>query len=321
MDNDPFARILVAVDGSSTANAAIAAAVHIATVQGSAIRFVSVFERAKLIAACSEPYGGIDVGATLDAVEATHAAVIDGALAAAAAGGVRATGTVRDGGDAADEILAEARSWQAGCIVIGTHARHGIARAVLGSCAEATLRGSTCPVLIVPHAASAVWRRVACAVDDSPAARRAFSAALDYALRHDAELHLIGVVPIEDAYAAAYERDGFDPSGSVATIYAHPRALLKRLAEEAAARGARVTQHVLGGSDIAERIVSCAERYACNLIAIGTHGRGGLTRAMLGSVAEGVIRTAPVAVLAFHDAHTEHAVEPAPAAAARSSTS
>lgn len=57
-------------------------------------------------------------------------------------------------GDAVSEILRAADETECDLIVIGSHGRSGIARAVLGSVAEGVMRGATCPVLTVKHAKS-----------------------------------------------------------------------------------------------------------------------------------------------------------------------
>jgi nucleotide-binding universal stress UspA family protein len=52
-------------------------------------------------------------------------------------------------GQAAEEILAAARRWRADALVVGTHARHGLSRLLLGSTAEAIVRRAPCSVLVV----------------------------------------------------------------------------------------------------------------------------------------------------------------------------
>jgi len=52
-------------------------------------------------------------------------------------------------GRAASEIVKAAREWPASLIVIGSHGRRGIKRAVLGSVAEAVMRHAPCPVMVV----------------------------------------------------------------------------------------------------------------------------------------------------------------------------
>ena len=60
----------------------------------------------------------------------------------------------------------------------------------------------------------------------------------------------------------------------------------------------------LGGGNVAETIVDCAANDGVDLIAMSTHGRGGLARLMLGSVADRVIRTSTVPVLLVHSRST-----------------
>jgi nucleotide-binding universal stress UspA family protein len=74
--------------------------------------------------------------------------------------GLSATGTVRKG-DPASEILAEAESWNADLVVVGTHARKGMERLLLGSVAESALKSAPCHVLVVPPPAKAGGEREA----------------------------------------------------------------------------------------------------------------------------------------------------------------
>ncbi|MEW5928602.1 MAG: universal stress protein [Gemmatimonadota bacterium] len=67
--------------------------------------------------------------------------------------GLAVEATVRVG-DPAGEIVAEAVAWAADLVVLGTHGRAGLHRLLLGSVAEAVLRGSPCDALVVPSAAT-----------------------------------------------------------------------------------------------------------------------------------------------------------------------
>jgi len=299
-----LSRILVAVDGSEASGAALRLALRLsAPARQDILRFVSVFERDTLISRCTtDAISGLAVGDVLDAAESECRTALATAMEAARAARIEATCAMRTG-LALEAILDEGYRWDATCIAIGTHGRKGIARALLGSCAEGVLRASPVPVLIV-HATSSEddpIARILCAVDDSPAARRAFEAAVALAVERDVELHLLSVVQIADMYAAGFELEGFDPDGSMTAIYAEARAAVKALAAEAIVHGARVKPHVLGGSDVAERIVQCATVGRCALIVLGTHGRGGLRRELIGSTAEGVLRSSTRPVLAFRD--------------------
>lgn len=303
-----FSRILVAVDGSGPSKAAVQFALRLAApARHETVRFVSVFERDSLIGRCtSDVASGLAIDAVLDAAQAECQAALDTSKEAARVAGVEATCVMRTG-LAVDAILDEAREWNASCIAVGTRGWKGIARAFFGSCAEGVLRRSPVPVLI-GHATSAYvgdpFERILCAVDDSPAARRAFEGAVALAVERDAELHVLSVVQVADMYAAAFELESFDPDGSMSAIYAEAKAAVKALGADAITHGARVKPHVLGGSDVAERIVQCATTSRCGVIVLGTHGRGGIRRTILGSTAEGVLRSTTIPVIAFRDPRT-----------------
>lgn len=98
---------------------------------------------------------------------------------------VRTTTRIVDG-EAADAILAATRDG-ADMIVMGTHGRGGLARAILGSVAEDVIRGSDVPVLTVRNTAPEAITRVLCAIDRSAAAK-ALRHALLFASAFDAEL-------------------------------------------------------------------------------------------------------------------------------------
>ncbi|HXJ83024.1 MAG TPA: universal stress protein [Candidatus Methylomirabilis sp.] len=114
------------------------------------------------------------------------------------------------------------------------------------------------------------------ATDFSAASERAGLLAREMARRHEVRIHVIHVVPPVTDPADSPEK-------------------LKRLAEELG-KGLRVESALLAGR-VAPQIISYAREHGVGLIVLGTHGRTGLTRALLGSVAEGVVRLAPCPVL------------------------
>jgi nucleotide-binding universal stress UspA family protein len=83
-------------------------------------------------------------------------------------------------------------------------------------------------------------------------------------------------------------------------------AVLRR-ASETASRGYGLTAEtkMLDG-EIVPEIVAHAQRVGADTIVIGSHGRGGLDRVLLGSVAEGLMRASPVPVLVVHAAAAAH---------------
>lgn len=144
--------------------------------------------------------------------------------------------------------------------------------------------------------AKAEWKRICCPIDFSDASRAAMEVAADLARRFGAELVLLHAYPIP----------GYTfPDGSVV---ASPK-MMQELAEQAErhlgewrsdaerlAGGPRVGMEKAVGEPAAE-ILSYARESGVDLLVLGTHGRTGLEHALMGSVAERVVRKAHCPVL------------------------
>ena len=145
----PYKRILVPVDGSSTAAKGLQAAVRLARENRAKLRLLYVLEQH---AAFTAPEIGADIGPILEAMKVGGRKTLARSQRRARAAGARTeTALVEDlGGRVADVIVKQARRWRADLIVMGTHGRRGIGRALLGSDAELVVRWSPVPVLLVP---------------------------------------------------------------------------------------------------------------------------------------------------------------------------
>jgi nucleotide-binding universal stress UspA family protein len=143
--------------------------------------------------------------------------------------------------------------------------------------------------------ANADWKRICCPIDFSDASRAAMEVAADLARRCGAQLVLLHAYPIP----------GYTfPDGSVV---ASPR-MMQELAEQAE-RHLEDWRHdaetILGGpvqgekavGEPAAEIVSFAKGRAVDLLVLGTHGRTGIEHALMGSIAERVVRRAHCPVL------------------------
>ena len=143
------------------------------------------------------------------------------------------------------------------------------------------------------------YRVILHATDFSTASRRAFAAALEWAIRDRAQLVLVHVAfipvpPVEDAFITARTYRDL----AQATIRDAERRL-ERLVATAKARGVKAASMVLEGIAF-EAIVQAARSRQADLVVVGTHGRTGIRHALLGSVAERVVRLSPVPVLTVH---------------------
>jgi nucleotide-binding universal stress UspA family protein len=133
--------------------------------------------------------------------------------------------------------------------------------------------------------------------DLSPASAAAFRLAVDLAKREQARLVLIHVV---SEPAMAFAGDLPLPPTVYKDLAVAARAAaakgLDRLVARARQAGVRVTPRIVNGL-VDARIVAAARRERADVIVMGTHGRTGLARAFLGSVAGRVVATAPCPVM------------------------
>lgn len=142
-----FKKILVPVDGSAPSDAAVALALRLARDQGAKLFFVHVCEVAKIAAMVSAPTVGIDPSYALEAERESGEVALEEALGRAKSGGVESE-THLEEGSCVSTLLDVGRENGIDLIVIGSHGRGGIARALLGSVAEGVLRHSDVPVLV-----------------------------------------------------------------------------------------------------------------------------------------------------------------------------
>ncbi len=145
-----YERIVVALDGSETSQAALAEALKLAKQSPAAtLRVVTVVD---IPAAVLTAEGANEVSVERSLREtADH--VLAEASAAVRAEGVQAEMGVGEclGGSVSQTIVDEARRWNADVIVVGTHGRRGWRRMILGSVAEGVARSADRPVLLVHH--------------------------------------------------------------------------------------------------------------------------------------------------------------------------
>jgi nucleotide-binding universal stress UspA family protein len=143
-----YKRILVPIDGSRTSMAGLKEALRFAKGQKAKLRLVYVVDE-RTIFATADP--GLNIEPVIESLRRGGRKILDKALKATAARGVRAESELIDNAVArvADVLLKRARRWRADLIVMGTHGRRGVNRMLLGSDAELVVRNSPVPVLLV----------------------------------------------------------------------------------------------------------------------------------------------------------------------------
>jgi nucleotide-binding universal stress UspA family protein len=284
-----FSKLLLPLDGSAEAAAALPAARALAEATGAAVRLLRVVPE--------EQTGMV----------APAAAELDAVARELAAGDVAATANVRLGPPDA-EIVAEAAQAGADLVVMATHGRSGLGRAVLGSVADGVLTGSPVPLLLLRpggHRLSGL-RTLLVPLDGSPGAALALGAALGLARTTGARVVLLDVVvPLVSYALASGSVEGFaymDPAWddeARAAARSYVTAMAERLRRAGVAAEARLAEAGVGGPSlvVAEAIGAVAEEVGADLVVMSTHALTGPARTLLGSVADAVVRGAHRPVL------------------------
>jgi len=140
-----FKRILVPVDGSETSLKAVAAALQLARESGGRLRVLHSLDELAYVS-------GYDYGADVMRIAREQAGkVLQEALDVARGSDVSADSRLVEapGQRLGDVVANEAGAWEADLIVVGTHGRRGVSRALLGSGAEQVIRMAPVPVLTI----------------------------------------------------------------------------------------------------------------------------------------------------------------------------
>ncbi len=198
-------------------------------------------------------------------------------------------------------IAAAAKRVKADLIVMGSRGLTGLKHALLGSVAERTVRTSECPVLTVKHDGTGALklRKILVPMDFSKAAHRALEIAVEMAKSAGPAVHVI----LLHAYYVPIELEQY--------LVQQGDLVLERLSESVTkdlekmlttlqAQGVS-SEYVASRGAPEHLIVEFAKEKKIDLIAMGTHGRRGLTHLLLGSVAERVVRTADCPVMTVRE--------------------
>lgn len=315
--SDALARLLVAVDGSDAADRALSLAIELGRVYDAELLLCHAID--PTAAFVDAPAGYATFPALLiDEMNDAATSILAVAEQRATSAGVRVSATVL-GGTPPGAIVACAEDRVCDAIVVGTQGKRGLERLFLGSTAKGVLRLANVPVfVVVPSTQSSSngreeleslntgFQKIFVAMDHSDSADGAAAFALALAAAGKSTLTYCNVLDAGDLIdtASAY---GYDPRPMLGDMHRAAESLLATVADEAARQNVAASRIVAEGNPIVE-ILKNAEAEDADLIAIGTHGRRGLRRLFLGSVAEGVVRSSsmPVVVVRSDDETPKH---------------
>ncbi len=199
-------------------------------------------------------------------------------------------------GDPLPMILRFAEQWDADLLVVGSHGASGVPRILLGSVGDRAVRYAHCSVLVARSFVAS--GRVLAATDLSAASLPAVSAAAEAARRHRARLSVLHAVDsgLSLAAYAALDRAG-PPLSSLEEAGRRAREAAARSLADTLARLEVQAETLVEDGPAAPAILGAADRLGADLVVVGTHGRTGIERLALGSVAETVVRAAACPVL------------------------
>ena len=197
-------------------------------------------------------------------------------------------------GHAEAHLFAVAEREQSDLMVVGTHHRHGWSRLRFGSISRSILHHAQMSVAVVPpledhpHRALPKLERVLVATDFSALGNSAVPYGCTI-VRRGGTLKILHVLEP----AAALEKSQPHPAKDNPKLRTEMRSLVP-----AEAHGHfRIEPEIVEGADAAQAIRQAAERFNADTICLGSHGRGGLAKTFLGSVAQGVMAASQRPVL------------------------
>lgn len=201
-------------------------------------------------------------------------------------------------GEAFEGILRVAKEVSCDLIVMGSHRKQVLLDVFIGTTIERVIRTGVYPVLMVNTPAEKPYDRVVAAVDLSPASARAVKAARALHLIDNADVTLLHAfdAPAVDKMSLA-DASKVEIDAYVGDMQEQASAELSAFREEHGLTDATWRPRIMEGGAY-ENIKRVATRERPDLMIIGTHGRSALVKALIGSVAEEILRSLDVDILA-----------------------
>ncbi len=291
-------RVLVAIDGSPGSEVAVDLVAGLAWPAGSVFRFVSAVIEFQEIG-----YGLFGVPRPDVPVQQPYLDELDETLAAAVArvphGATGDSAVLR--GRPADAILADAAAFEPDLLVVGSRGHGPIATMLLGSVSAELVDRSPCPVLVARRRSV---ERMLLAYDGSPAAERALDLAISWPALRGHTTRVISVAQPPALWRAGispamYRQVMEDYGAALDALQAEYRDLAEDAARQLAASGTEASVSTPTG-DAANEVLAASRQMDADLVVLGSRGRTGLQRLVLGSVARNVLVSADASVLVVH---------------------
>lgn len=317
-----YKRILVPLDGSNRAERAIHVAARIARAFDGSIILLRVATAPVDTGKFSSAAGYVED--TIDSDMRGATTYLERIAGSDELTGIN-TEVKTSSGEVAPAILSAAETFHASLVVMCSHGYTGFKRWALGSVADKITRHSSAPVLVLrdrgpePAIADHQSVRALVAVDGSPLSEAVLepaaflASALAESTSQQGALHLLRVVDLPTS-GGKFKSDAHIDSGTKEQVKHEDEEYLATLthrlnAGDLARLHLAITSSVEADPDIAEAIVKKSEQEKFDFIAIATHGRGGVQRWALGSVAGRVLHATTLPLLIMRPQAVQAAAE------------
>ena len=261
--------LLIASDGSEFSINAIREAINLAKICSSKLIAVSVVKT-------NLEFESI-LPQVLEKDEQKAIKHLESVKAQAKKEGVDCTTVVTLSEEPYQDIVDHASKNNVDMIIMGTHGKTGMKRLMMGSVTAKVIGHAPCNILVLPLNAKVECKNVLIATDGSKYSEAAASEALGIAKRCGSSLIVISVASSEAEIASAKDN-------------------VNKVSEAAEKEGVKTASVVTIGKPY-EAIIETAKQKKADFIVLGSHGRTGLARLLMGSVTERVIGHAEAAVL------------------------
>jgi len=262
-------KLLVATDGSEFSKSAIREAINLAKICSSKLIAVSIVK--------TNPEFEDFVPQVIEKLEKEVIRYLESIKNRASKENVDCEIIVHLSEEPYQDIIDEAAKNQVNMIIVGTHGRTGLKRLMMGSVTAKVIGHSTCNVLVVPVTAKVECKNILIATDGSRYSDAAAIEAIGVSKRCGSSLIVISVATSDEEIKSAEDN-------------------VKKVVELAEKEGIKTDGLAVKGIPY-EAIVDASKRKGADLIVVGSHGRTGLERLLMGSVTERVIGHCESAVL------------------------
>ena len=280
-----YRKILVAYDGSPSAQNALSLASQLAREDKSWIKVLAVVP----------PYQGdlelIGVSDIKEAITGPGQQLLAEARQLADREGAHIL-TNLEQGEPYEQIVHVAEEENCDLIVMGRRGKGKMERALIGSVTARVIGHTGKDVLVIPENGKLSWENILLATDGSTCCDNALARALEIAQERKVKLSAVSVVYTNDEFYALGQE-------VVKELYQEADKVLDKVRKWAGDHGVQTELFVRDGEPH-QAITAMAAEISASLIVMGSHGRKGLTRLLMGSVTERVIGYADCPVLVCH---------------------